>query len=291
MPLETRRIDGTEVAVTAIGLGGGSLGRASAEEAAAIVRAAWDGGVRYFDTAPLYGMGVSELRDGAALAPRPREEFVLSTKGRPFAGAGRRRQSRSAVRLQLRRCGAPRSRPVSSGSGWTASTSCSATTSTCGRTATVSPRSSRQRAAAPLRALAALREEGVIRAFGLGVNEWQVCSQVMDEFPIDCFPARGPASRCSNRSRSPSSSRDASIRGVSIIIGGPYNSGLLAVSEPCGGDVRLPAGRRRALGTRAADPRDLRQPRRRHPRGRAPVPRCATQRRPRSSRARSRSRR
>ncbi len=50
------------------------------EEAAATVDAAWDNGIRDFDTAPFYGAGLSEIRLGEALAGRPRDEFVLSTK-------------------------------------------------------------------------------------------------------------------------------------------------------------------------------------------------------------------
>ena len=49
-------------------------------EAVALTDAAYDGGVRYFDTSPFYGYGRSELRMGAALRNKPREEFVLSTK-------------------------------------------------------------------------------------------------------------------------------------------------------------------------------------------------------------------
>lgn len=56
------------------------------ERAAAVVEAAWDSGVRYFDTAPHYGLGLSERRLGAVLSTKPRDEFVLSTKvGRRLA--------------------------------------------------------------------------------------------------------------------------------------------------------------------------------------------------------------
>jgi D-threo-aldose 1-dehydrogenase len=83
-PTATRRIGSTDVAVTQLGLGGASLGDLSAvvpeEDALATVRAAWDHGIRYFDTAPWYGRGVSELRMGAGLRDRPRSEYVLSTK-------------------------------------------------------------------------------------------------------------------------------------------------------------------------------------------------------------------
>ena len=229
MPLETRRIDGTEVAVTAIGLGGGSLGRASAEEAAAIVRAAWDGGVRYFDTAPLYGMGVSELRDGAALAPRPREEFVLSTKvGRllvPGAADNLEVQYdysydgvRASFEASLERLGLDRVDILLCHDidVWTHGD---------GQPAILEAARS-----GALRALAALREEGVIRAFGLRVNEWQVCSQVMDEFPIDCFLLAGRFTLLEQEPLAEFLPRCLD-QGVSIIIGGPYNSGLLAVSD------------------------------------------------------------
>jgi D-threo-aldose 1-dehydrogenase len=50
------------------------------QEAVATVNAAWDDGIRYFDTAPFYGAGLAEIRIGAALAGRPRRDYVVSTK-------------------------------------------------------------------------------------------------------------------------------------------------------------------------------------------------------------------
>jgi D-threo-aldose 1-dehydrogenase len=74
----------TNVSVTELGFGAASIGnlfsRVSDEEAHDAVALAWDRGVRYFDTAPHYGLGLSERRLGAALASRPRGEFVVSTK-------------------------------------------------------------------------------------------------------------------------------------------------------------------------------------------------------------------
>jgi D-threo-aldose 1-dehydrogenase len=67
-----------------LGFGGADLGNlwtaVSHEEAWALLEAAWDGGIRYFDTAPHYGLGLSERRLGAFLASKPRDQFVLSTK-------------------------------------------------------------------------------------------------------------------------------------------------------------------------------------------------------------------
>src|SRR5471030_3060426 len=82
--LPKRKIGKTKLEVTTLGLGGAPMGGFRATipdaEAAAIVETAWQDGVRYFDTSPFYGYGRSELRMGAALRQKPRDEFVLSTK-------------------------------------------------------------------------------------------------------------------------------------------------------------------------------------------------------------------
>ena len=82
--LPRRRVGRTTLEVTTLGLGGAPMGGFRATipdaEAMALIEAAWDGGVRYFDTSPFYGYGRSELRMGAALREKPREAFVLSTK-------------------------------------------------------------------------------------------------------------------------------------------------------------------------------------------------------------------
>ena len=79
-----RRLARTTVEVTELGFGGASIGelfvRVSEADAMATVSAAWDAGVRYFDTAPWYGRGLSELRTGAGLRDHPRSSFSLSTK-------------------------------------------------------------------------------------------------------------------------------------------------------------------------------------------------------------------
>ena len=77
------------MAVTQLGFGGAGLGelfvRVDEAQAAATLKAAWDAGIRYYDTAPYYGRGLSEIRTGWFLDNQPRSEFVLSTKvGRWF---------------------------------------------------------------------------------------------------------------------------------------------------------------------------------------------------------------
>lgn len=83
-PLPTRPLRGAALSVTELGFGAASLGNLYREtsdvEAREAVERAWARGIRYFDTAPHYGLGLSEQRLGAALAQYPRDEYVLSTK-------------------------------------------------------------------------------------------------------------------------------------------------------------------------------------------------------------------
>ncbi|MEO5884926.1 MAG: aldo/keto reductase [Candidatus Limnocylindrales bacterium] len=84
MILRTRTLGTTDVEVTELGFGGASIGelfvRVSERDAAATLASAWDAGVRYFDTAPWYGRGLSELRTGGGLRDRARGDFTISTK-------------------------------------------------------------------------------------------------------------------------------------------------------------------------------------------------------------------
>ncbi|SLN73584.1 aldo/keto reductase [Roseisalinus antarcticus] len=81
---QRRRIGQTELEVPVLGLGtaplGGIYAKIDEAEARATFQAAWDGGVRFFDTAPWYGLGQAEHRTGRALFDRPRDSYVLTTK-------------------------------------------------------------------------------------------------------------------------------------------------------------------------------------------------------------------
>jgi D-threo-aldose 1-dehydrogenase len=83
-PTQQRLLGKTDISLTQLGLGGVALGelftRVSDDEAHDTLSSAWKAGLRYFDTAPLYGMGLSEHRFGAFLRTQARNEFVLSTK-------------------------------------------------------------------------------------------------------------------------------------------------------------------------------------------------------------------
>ncbi|RKR91201.1 D-threo-aldose 1-dehydrogenase [Micromonospora pisi] len=102
-PIERNRLGTTDVEVTRLGLGlaplGGLYRAVGAAQASATLERAWELGFRYFDTAPLYGAGLSERRAGSVLAGKPRDEFTLSTKvgrllvpGREAPRGGRHRE-------------------------------------------------------------------------------------------------------------------------------------------------------------------------------------------------------
>src|SRR5882672_7183153 len=82
--MRTRPVPRTDLLLTEVGFGGASIGNLYIEmsdaDCAATVAQAWDSGIRFFDTAPHYGLGLSERRLGAALARYPRRELVISTK-------------------------------------------------------------------------------------------------------------------------------------------------------------------------------------------------------------------
>src|SRR5262245_26231622 len=82
--IQRRRVGRTAVEVGVLGFGGATIGgvarRVTEVQARETLDAAWSGGLRYYDTAPFYGLGVSELRVGGLLREKPRDEFVISTK-------------------------------------------------------------------------------------------------------------------------------------------------------------------------------------------------------------------
>ena len=240
----TRTIGATNIQVTELSFGGAPLGavgdRLTDADVQAIVQRAWQGGLRYFDTAPLYGHGLSEKRLGAVLRELPRDEFVLSTKvgrllvpeaqGKRFPGmrdaeplAIRYDYSRDAVRRSLasslERLGLDRVDILLCHDidVWTHGDA--------------QPGIFDAARNGALPALRELREEGVVRAIGLGVNEWQVCSRVLDEMDVDCFLLAGRFTLLEQEPLAEFLPKCVQ-RQVSVIIGGPYNSGILATDNP-----------------------------------------------------------
>ncbi|MDQ0392037.1 aldo/keto reductase [Labrys monachus] len=242
--LKTRRLGRAPVSVSELGLGTAPLGDlfdvVEDDEAEALLQAAWDGGIRYFDTSPWYGKGQAEHRVGRALYRRPRGEFVISSKvGRtlrrplkpgPFERGDwlgglefdavfdysydgiMRSFEDSLQRLGINRIdvllihdldpwhfkleakvGAYMNQLYTS--GW--------------------------------RALEELRDQGVIKGIGAGFNTMGTIPRYLDLFDIDFFLIAMRYTLLEQDVLDAEFPRCAE-RGVGIVIGGTYNSGILA---------------------------------------------------------------
>jgi D-threo-aldose 1-dehydrogenase len=242
-PSATRVVGPSGVAVTQLGLGGASYAelfhRVSEQEAFGAIQAAWDGGVRYFDTAPWYGRGLSELRTGAGLRDHPRDEFILSTKigrwlrPRPEPGFDRtpwlgglpmevvfdytydgimRAYEQSQLRLGLPRYDLAVIHDLDHlyhghGARYEGFLT--------------------QLATSGWRAISQLRDSGLIRGIGAGVNELGLIPRFLDIAPLDFFLIAMPYTLL-NQEVLDSEFPRCVEQGVGFIIGAPYQSGILA---------------------------------------------------------------
>ncbi|MEP6876101.1 MAG: aldo/keto reductase [Burkholderiales bacterium] len=230
------------LSVPMFGLGGAQLGglyRAMSDGAAsALVDAAWNLGVRHFDTAPYYGYTRSERRLGAALGPRPRDEFILSTKvGRLFRPDASVRPDDDGwtdplpfrPRYDYSHDGVMRSIDDSLQRLGIAQVDLlyvhDIGTVTHGERHDV--HWNQLTRGGGFRALEALRRSGVTRAVGLGVNEWQVAHASMREFDLDCTMLAGRYTLLEQAALSPLLD-ECLARGNAIVAAGPFNSGVLA---------------------------------------------------------------
>lgn len=238
-----RKIAGIESSV--LGFGAAPIGNlytaVTDAEAASAVDCAWERGIRYFDTAPYYGYGLSEQRLGRALSHRPRDSFVLSTKvGRCLHEAAQTRSGdgfavtgRSAT-FDYTREGVRRSVESSLARLRTDHIEIlllhdiGALTHGAQHSQIL-----RQALDQALPEMTRLKEEGICRAVGIGVNEREVCLELMPRFPLDCLMLAG---RYTLLEQSMGLEvMDAAVRhGVEVIVGGPYNSGLLSDSRAPG---------------------------------------------------------
>jgi D-threo-aldose 1-dehydrogenase len=237
-----RRLGRTDVEVTELGFGGASIGelfvRVPERDAAATIAAAWDAGVRYFDTAPWYGRGLSELRTGAGLRDHPRTEYALSTKvgrwlrpsatedfdGSPWLGGApnevvfdysydgiMRSVEQSRLRLAITRFDVAfihdLDRLYFDEPTWDAHF--------------------RDLTTSGWRALEELRSSGQIGAIGAGINDLRLMPRFLDAFDMDAFLVAMPYTLLDQ------AVLDAEFpacveRGVGFVIGSPFASGILA---------------------------------------------------------------
>ncbi|MDH2393796.1 aldo/keto reductase [Streptomyces sp. HNM0663] len=231
--LPSRTLGCSGVSVTALGFGAAAVAGlyedVGEDEAAAAVEAAWEAGIRYFDTAPHYGLGLSERRLGAVLRTRPRDSFTLSTKvGRvliPHDGVGDDRANGFAVPATHRR------RWDFSADGVRRSLEDSLTRLGLDRVDLVllhDPDDHEEQAfreAYP--ALEELRSQGVIRAIGAGMNQSRMLARFLTETDVDAVLCAGRYTLL-DQGALDALLPAAAATGKSVIIGGVFNSGLLA---------------------------------------------------------------
>ncbi|MEH1163854.1 aldo/keto reductase [Micromonospora sp. CPCC 205539] len=234
----TARLGRSSVPVTALGFGAASVGNlyravddATADRA---VDAAWQAGIRYFDTAPHYGLGLSERRLGAALADRPRDGFTVSTKvGRllvptpdsahrsdeagfdvpadhtrrwDFSADGVRRSLESSLaRLRLDRIDVVLIHDPDE--HW------------------------RPAVEEAYPALHDLRAQGVVGAIGVGMNQWQMLERFVTETDVDTVMLAGRYTLLDQSAASSLLPR-CRERGVSVLAAGVFNGGVLATETP-----------------------------------------------------------
>jgi D-threo-aldose 1-dehydrogenase len=228
----------TGVHVTAVGFGGAPIGglyRAVGDDtAAATVDAAWEAGIRYFDTAPHYGLGLSERRLGEALAARPRAEYVVSTKvGRTLApdpsGAGRRDSEGFDVAATHRRAW------DFSADGVRRSLEASLQRLGLDRVDVLLLHDPddhwRQAVDEAYPTLHELRAQGVVGAIGAGMNQWPMLASLVCELDLDVVLVAGRYSLLDQSALNVLIPRCVE-RGVAVIAGGVFNSGLLAQADP-----------------------------------------------------------
>lgn len=241
MHIQQQRVIGnTGMAINTLGFGCAPLGNLyhpiSDYDATELLNNAWEAGFRYYDTAPHYGQGLSERRMGDLLRPRSNEPYVLSSKvGRLLKPAGYVKERHGfhspmpfditydysydgvmrSYEDSLQRLGLDRIDilymhdigrmthgdvndhhfPISMKGGY--------------------------------KAMEELRRQGLIKAIGLGVNEYQVCEAALDYGDWDCFLLAGRYTLLEQESLNTFLPK-CQQRNCSIIIGGAYNSGILA---------------------------------------------------------------
>lgn len=232
------------VPLTRMGFGGAPLGnlyrRVEERDAQATLQAAHDGGLRYFDTAPQYGLGISERRFGEALARVGRDTVTLSTKvGRLLEDCAPSDVTPTGfVDVPHKRIvydysydGVMRSHEASLERLGVEAVDIllvhDVDVFTHGSQAASDARVRELFDRGGYRALEELRSDGQVRAIGAGVNEWQVCERLLGLGDFDCFLLAGRYTLLEQEALT-SFLPLCVERDVAIILGGPYNSGILA---------------------------------------------------------------
>lgn len=229
---------------TELGFGAAPLGNLykaiSDEEAHDVLEAAWESGVRYFDTAPLYGLGLSERRVGNFLRSKNRNDYIVSTKGGRLLEVCAPEEKTGIGKFFE----TPNRREVYDYSYDGVMRSFEASLERTGldrfdilfvHDVDIFTHGSKEASDARIDefmkggyyAMLSLRDQGVIKAFGGGINEWQVCETLARRGDFDLFLLAGRYTLLEQESLA-SFLPLCDERGIGIVLGGPYNSGILA---------------------------------------------------------------
>ncbi|MFZ4719711.1 MAG: aldo/keto reductase [Ilumatobacteraceae bacterium] len=217
-----------------LGLGTAPLGNlftsVTDDDAAATVEAAWDAGIRWFDTAPQYGHGVAEVRLGRALSGLPRDQYVLASK------VGRLLRRTEGPRPPTSFCDVPDVDPVHDFSRDGVLRSLEESLERLGTdrldVVYVHDPDDHERIARDeaFPALFELRDQGVVRQVGCGMNQSAMLQRFVADLPLDGVLMAG---RWTLLDRSGADLLDdCAARGVNVSLGGVFNSGLLADPSP-----------------------------------------------------------
>ena len=241
---------GAEISFTNLGFGSAPLGNlyhAVTEVAAQkTFEAAWAAGVRYYDTAPLYGLGLAETRMNHFLRGKKRKDYALSTKiGRlmqvcsPQERTGQGKFFETPTRKEVfdyTYDGVMRSLEFSLerlGLDYVDMLFVHDVDVFSHGSMEARDHHIKTLMSGGYKALLKLREQGVIKAFGAGVNEWQACQILAEQGDFDIFLLAGRYTLLEQEALN-SFLPLCEKRGIGIVLGGPYNSGILATGAKPG---------------------------------------------------------
>ena len=241
MELDRKTLGRSKLALSVLGFGGTGLGNmyVAMSERSVIdtLSAAYAAGMRYFDNAPLYGHGLSELRLGGGLRMFADPGVIVSSKVgwrlRPAFGkpteAGLFRDITAFARFNdYSYDGAMRSFEDSLNRLGTDHIDILMIHDVDRRNQGERfPEVFKEAMAGAYRAVLSLREQGVVKAIGCGLNEWEACQAFAEAGDFDCFLLAGRYTLLEQESLN-SLLPLCEKRGIGIILGGPYNSGILA---------------------------------------------------------------
>ena len=233
-PTERVKLGRTPLQVTRLGFGtaplGGLFQALADDEAHQVVEAAWSAGIRFFDTAPQYGNGLAEQRLGAVLGTKPRDQYVLATKVGRLLRAGAPPESDTFP-------GAPPLNPVYDFSydGVMRSVEESVARLGIDKIDILHIHDPDQHFEEGLtgayRALDRLRAEGTIKAVGAGMNQAEMLARFAREAKFDCFLLAGRYTLLDQVGLQDLLPLCVE-RGIAIVAGGVFNSGILADPRP-----------------------------------------------------------